>query len=257
MAATIVEKVCKDCKRTFPATPEYFHRNKNYRDGFVRQCKSCVAASYASYYHAKREPRLAVKRTKYHANPEQGRAIVQAWRDANPEKNRAVQRKHHDGHREQLNERLRLQRAAEPERFLEYGLRARQNFRKRWPYMTPEEQEKHLAYMRYHVQAYRARMLSAPINDVTLEQRQAVIDAAGGVCVYCAVYKPACKACQTHSHKLTVDHITALAVGGSNTLHNLIACCQSCNSRKRISPPPLPVQPLLLAVVVPSKKKVS
>lgn len=94
---------------------------------------------------------------------------------------------------------------------------------------------------------HRARLQNAPLNDVTDEQWQAVIDAAKGRCAYCPVYKPDCKACTRGRHTgMTVDHITALANGGSNTLHNLVACCRSCNSTKYVNQAPLFVQPLLL-----------
>ena len=92
----------------------------------------------------------------------------------------------------------------------------------------------------------RARIRGAKRNDVTPAQRQAVIDTAHGVCEYCAHFKPDCQACQRGSHRLTVDHITAIGNGGDNTLWNLIACCHSCNSAKNKRPNPVPVQPLLL-----------
>jgi 5-methylcytosine-specific restriction endonuclease McrA len=92
----------------------------------------------------------------------------------------------------------------------------------------------------------RARIRGAKRNDVTPAQRQAVIDAAHGVCAYCKHFKPACQACRKGTHRLTVDHITAIVNGGDNTLWNLIACCHSCNSAKNKRPNPVPVQPLLL-----------
>jgi 5-methylcytosine-specific restriction endonuclease McrA len=83
-------------------------------------------------------------------------------------------------------------------------------------------------------------------HDLTPAQEALVIDLANGVCAYCPRYKPDCQACKRHRHKLTVDHITPVTKGGKNTLHNLVACCGSCNSKKHTSPPPVPVQPLLL-----------
>jgi hypothetical protein len=93
----------------------------------------------------------------------------------------------------------------------------------------------------------RARIRGAARNDVTAEQRQAVLAAADGRCVYCPYYNPTCKLCTKRAHKrLTVDHITSIIAGGDNTLHNLVACCGSCNSKKSRNANPVPVQPLLL-----------
>lgn len=92
----------------------------------------------------------------------------------------------------------------------------------------------------------RALLAADSKNDLTTAQAQAVIQAAQGVCVYCPYYHPECTTCRRGRHKLTLDHIIPLANGGHNTLHNLVAVCQSCNSKKRTRPNPVPVQPLLL-----------
>lgn len=93
----------------------------------------------------------------------------------------------------------------------------------------------------------KARIAGAAINDVTPEQRELVIATANGRCAYCPHYNPTCKLCARGTHKgLTVDHITAIVNGGNNTLHNLVACCRSCNAKKSKNPNPIPVQPLLL-----------
>lgn len=39
-------KVCSKCGESFPLTPEYWHRNKNQKDGFNLHCKKCVAQYY-------------------------------------------------------------------------------------------------------------------------------------------------------------------------------------------------------------------
>jgi len=49
-----------------------------------------------------------------------------------------------------------------------------------------------------------------------------------------------CKSCgknQTQS-KLTVDHIIALAIGGTNDLSNLQTLCSNCNRHKYDKPDP-------------------
>lgn len=83
----------------------------------------------------------------------------------------------------------------------------------------------------------RAEKRRAPRNDLTRAQWLMIQQRQDHRCAYCG------KRCKG---KLTQDHITPLAFGGSHTLHNVIGACKSCNSRKHVGPPPVPVQPLLL-----------
>jgi hypothetical protein len=97
------------------------------------------------------------------------------------------------------------------------------------------------------IQRRRARVRGLNRNDVTEAQRKIVKAAARGVCAYCAYYNPGCRLCRKNQHKkLTVDHITSVYHHGDNTLHNLVASCSSCNSKKSTNPNPIPVQPMLL-----------
>jgi len=60
-----------------------------------------------------------------------------------------------------------------------------------------------------------------------------------------AVYQSRCYYCGKRLQSLTKDHIIPRAKGGLNILSNLVPACHSCNSRKNVGPPPIPVQPLL------------
>lgn len=35
-------KQCSKCRKLYPPTPDYFHRNRNTPDGLNRQCKKCI-----------------------------------------------------------------------------------------------------------------------------------------------------------------------------------------------------------------------
>ena len=45
------------------------------------------------------------------------------------------------------------------------------------------------------------------------------------ICYYCAR--------QTAKKQLTMDHIVPLARGGRSTKGNIVACCKTCNTRKK------------------------
>jgi 5-methylcytosine-specific restriction endonuclease McrA len=167
----------------------------------------------ASYRAANR----AAKQRQRTKDPEAERIQRLAYQRKHPERIRGYSKKH------------RLKKLAENPN---YG---KEQYRKQSP-----------AQINAAAARRRARIRGATRNDVTPAQRQAVIDIAHGVCEYCTHFKPECQACRKGTHRLTVDHITAIVNGGDNTLWNLIACCHSCNSAKNKRPNPVPVQPLLL-----------
>ena len=84
---------------------------------------------------------------------------------------------------------------------------------------------------------HEALKRGALISDFTAEQWRDMQTAYNHRCAYCG------KRAKRH---LTQDHITPLSKGGSHTLNNIVPACKSCNSKKHIGPPPVPVQPLLL-----------
>lgn len=173
-----------------------------------------TAEELAAYRAANR----AAKQRQRAKDPEAQRVQQREARHKYPEKSRAYVKKH------------RLKQIAKNPNYY------KEQYRKQAP-----EQINAAAARR------RARIRGVARNDVTPTQRKLVKAAAQGRCAYCTYYNPACELCPKGQHeKLTVDHITAIYNGGDNTLHNLVACCASCNSKKKISPNPVPVQPMLL-----------
>lgn len=63
----------------------------------------------------------------------------------------------------------------------------------------------------------------------TPEVRDAVWAKSRGYCWYCGIEL-------LPFSTFTIDHVVALANGGSNNLENLVPCCKTCNSRKRDYP---------------------
>ena len=48
---SVMMKTCTTCKKTKPATPEYFYRQKNGKYGLSSQCKECKLKSQNAWYH--------------------------------------------------------------------------------------------------------------------------------------------------------------------------------------------------------------
>lgn len=46
-----------------------------------------------------------------------------------------------------------------------------------------------------------------------------------------------CRYCRSADNPLTIDHVTPVALGGSDAPDNLVACCKDCNNGKASSSP--------------------
>jgi 5-methylcytosine-specific restriction endonuclease McrA len=93
-------KRCAKCALEYPATLEYFHRDKKHRDGLCSSCKQCESRRAEKYYaeHAEHRREYFQKwyaehqlqqvewRTKH---AEQQREKVKQWQSNNPDKVRA------------------------------------------------------------------------------------------------------------------------------------------------------------------------
>ena len=94
------------------------------------------------------------------------------------------------------------------------------------------------AQNKVHKARRRALKAACPLDDFTPVQWRALCKAVGYRCCYCGEKFP--------STKLTPDHLTPYVKQGSNTLHNILPCCVTCNSRKKDHSVLKPVQPFLL-----------
>ena len=83
---------------------------------------------------------------------------------------------------------------------------------------------------------WRSVLAGAPINDFTTADWLDILKTCGYRCVYCG----------KKSKKLTRDHLTPLAHGGSHTKSNILPSCGTCNRKKSTHGVLKPVQPLLL-----------
>jgi 5-methylcytosine-specific restriction endonuclease McrA len=215
---------------------------------YYRQHEAQKAAGLRRYY-ANHDTNKAKSKARYHAriaamSPEElavyretERARKAQWKLDNPNTYKASKqtsdKKYHTTNRERLLPQMS------------------KRYQARMAAMTHEERAEHLdrknVAMRRFYQAHTEEISRRKtIRGVKAKDRQLVIAAAKGICPYCRTYNPTCKQCPKGTHKLTVDHITAVIKDGKSSLHNLIACCRSCNSKKYTKHTPIPVQPLLL-----------
>lgn len=183
-----------------------------------RRCYACWNERARGYYKT-RQPYLQA----YH------RAKMARRRKEQPERVKLKKAQWRQAHREEINAR---NRAKGP------GLRAAQK---------AKNPEKVRIIGRAKAAIRRARLYHCSVNDLSHDQIQEILAAKGYRCDYCGKKRK----------NLTIDHITAIAKGGDNTLWNVTVACKTCNSSKGTGEPLKAVQPLLLTLALPRKRKVS
>ena len=181
-------KKCTKCKIEKPATPAYFHRSKNRKDGLVNDCKECVKKRTQKHYKKNREEKREYNKKYYHDNREYH---AEYYHD-NREEKLEYGRSHYKENREYYSE-----------------------FMKKYHLENPEA-------IRFNNQRRKARMAELP-HTLTVEEWDETLEYFNNECAYCGdsesglaqehvipVSKggpytqeniiPACKSCNSSKH---------------------------------------------------------
>ncbi len=224
-------KRCSTCKEVKDVAN--FNKNRAMTDGLQNVCKSCEAI-YRQQLLAKPEfkRKMSEYRRKYNQIPEnkqrnqelkRKRYQCLEVREAAAKRHKAyyqlpgtrtrllaVYKQYHQEHRDEISARKRAyyNDPDNAENIKERRKRYGRNPRRR-------AQQVQYALRR------RALKLRAP-SDLTMEQRQSIVERYSGICVYCG---------QPHS-KLQIDHVIPLTKGGYDTIANALPACSKCNGSK-------------------------
>lgn len=194
----------------------------------ARRDPEATRAYQAAYHAAHREAARANRAAHYAAHAEENRVKARVYHAAHREQARAYRAAYYVTHRAAILAQKAAYYSEHREQLYEY--------QRAYDAAHPE----HVAV---HTSRRRAAKRRAPVNDLTTAQWREIKEAFGHQCAYC----------HRKMQKLTQDHLTPLAKGGSHTASNVVPACTSCNSKKHTGPPLQPVQPLLLTLA-PSKK---
>lgn len=174
-----------------------FGRNARTSDGLYWCCKACRSVVVKAYRAANPEIHRASNRAWNAANPDKANANKRAWKAANPDKVRASGKAYRALNPDKLRSRVKAWRDANPE-----IVRAIDHCR-------------------------RTRKRNAP-GTHTAQQVKELLLKQKRRCIYCRV---------DIRKKYHVDHIVALANGGSNHINNIQLLCPSCNLSKNARDP--------------------
>lgn len=105
-------KRCTKCGETFPATPEYFFRNKEGKYGLAAQCKPCRAEYSHQHNLANQERILERKRIYRERNREQTREYALNYYYSHREERLKYSHDYQNNHKDQRRESHRAYREA-------------------------------------------------------------------------------------------------------------------------------------------------
>lgn len=214
-------KVCTKCGREKPATPEYFSRDVDKKDGlrpscracrcaltppkqlsFLLQCRACGKDKTLSEMQPSEKNRRGVTRNCKECH----KIITRKWKDAHPEQaNAAVKRWHKEhpkitiAHRNAYRERNRE----------ELNRKSREKARN-----NPEPQKA-------RTRTYRAKKHAGGRH--TAQDVQLQYETQEGKCYWCG--------CDVFN-KYHVDHVIPVSRGGSNNPDNIVIAYPPCNLSK-------------------------
>lgn len=193
-------KTCTTCKNTFPATTEYFNRDKQKLDGFRPECKKCRSAQRTEDY--KNSPSLM----------QRAREKAAEWFRNNKERAHRNRTEYYRQHRDEAIQDSAEWRKKNPDKYKaanrEQWQRSKGNL---------EKKESHAARTRNR----RAKLRSVEGKHTAADIRE-IFERQNGCCFYC----------KEKLRSFEVDHYYPISKGGSNSKENLVVACKPCNGSK-------------------------
>lgn len=241
-------KKCTKCTQTKPLSD--FYKCKSAKDGLTYWCADCMKTNALSWSVDNPEKKKAVASKWIAENRERIRGLDRKWKSNNREKILASGRRYRENNTEMLSEKSRLYRESNKEKIGEQQRVYRKAnpektraTKARWEKENPEKvREKNARRRKNHPEkvkeSARKWLVANPekVHEYN-HARKARIKGNGGV-ITAKEWKELrdrygkCLCCGRSDIKLTLDHVTPLAKGGTNTIDNAQPLCQPCNSSK-------------------------
>lgn len=209
---SIPQKQCMKCGGEYPATTEYFYRDKGRKDGLKSLCKGCAKIAKKRWYDANRDYAIEYSSQWVKDNYEHVLEQHRDWRKRNPDKcneyNEDWKRNHRPvylaSRKRRYNAQAEIRRAETAD----------------WRKRNPDK-----VIVQFKVR--QARKRSAEGNH-SPSDIQLLLQDQDNRCAYCGISISLEIKGDVH-----IDHIQPLSRGGSNWPENLAATCSYCNLSKK------------------------
>ena len=205
----VEKKICTVCSGEFPATPEYFYRQKDKLDPRCKTCRIKTKKKYNSYaktyrkeYYNKNK-NTVLKNCKKYRDEHKGvkKKYNKEYGVKNKERISSVARKYHKENRDII-------------------------IIKRKKYNS-ENKDKIAANNRNR----RARIRLSGDRITSTEWADKILE-YDGKCAYCDVVLEENPPNVFNPNGITQDHVIPVSKGGKHLIDNVVPCCRLCNNRK-------------------------
>lgn len=203
-------KVCSKCKIEKPATTEYFHKDKNKKDGFTGICKTC-------------------KKKYYEENKEYFTIVIKEYREENKEHYQEIRRNYLQENKEEIA--IKLNKNYEENK--EYRLECRKEYYKKNKEKVREtirqysKENPHIS--RQYRQRRKALERKLP-HTLTIEEWNNTKKYFNNSCAYCGITEA--EHLKKHNEQLHQEHFIPISKDGEYTRNNIIPACKTCNGSK-------------------------
>lgn len=222
------QRQCSACKNFFPATPEFFCRDKRVKSGLQARCKRCKSEYNAD--HREQNKQSHAKWLKEHAE-EQKQYNTRHYAEHREEKIQA-HAKWRDEHRDETRRYTREYRAIHYEQRLQAERRYHAEHREARNENRRQYRQTERGRMLHRISESRRNALKREIGGtLTLEQIQAKLKAQHHKCYYCFTKFEK----KNGRYIFHLEHTIPLSrtdYAPRNDINFVVLACPSCNMKK-------------------------
>lgn len=227
MADTTIplSRQCTKCKQDYPATTEFFVRQKEKKSGLSSHCRDCIRIRNRIANRRNRESvafrELECERAKQYrlANPEKMRERSRNY-ESKPE-NKQKRRRYRETYNKKPEVMLRHREYQREYRKTEKGQRYSKLYMVQ--YVAANKHTDHWKQMKRAERLRRSTRLAEAEGTHTAEDILLQFKAQKGLCWWCG---------KELLDEYETDHVIPLARGGSNAAENIVVACPHCNRSK-------------------------
>lgn len=227
----ITQKLCSKCEIEKPVSE--FHKRPDRKSGLKSQCRSCCKKSAKKHYEKNKETILKHNMIYREENKEQLAKQKQIYRSNNKEQIQKSQRTCYQNNREARIERMREHYKINKKELLkqkrEYWEANKKELNKQQRQQRIINPEKFRNWGRKAKRKRRALKLNAPIENFSHIE---VFERDNYICQLCGRKTRPDYKNYNHAKYPNLDHIIPLSKGGGHTKLNTQCVCHQCNMQK-------------------------